>query len=114
MSGTPKHLDTVPDHVRRELIRDIEDEKWGVIKGHIWQDAMTYARQRLGMDNPTVYSLWGYVLECLEAGIPLRYVQLFEYDDRCGFEMRNADRRGLYIKLRYDDESQLILMSFHG
>jgi hypothetical protein len=114
MSGPPKHHDPVPDHIRQELIRDIDDEKWTVIKGHIWQDAVTYARQRLGMDYPTVESLWGYVLGCIECGAPLQYVQLFEYSDRCGFEMRNANGTGLYIKLRYDDESQLVLMSFHG
>ena len=115
MSDGPKHHDPVPDHVRQELIRDIDNEKWSTPKGHIWQDAVTYARRHLPeMGEPTVAALWEYVLQCLEGGVPLRYAHLIIIEDGCGFEMPNADGRGLYIKLRYDDESQLVLMSFHG
>ena len=114
MSDGPNHHDPVPDPVRQELIRDIDNGKWSTPKGHIWQAAVGYARRQLPeMGNPTVAGLWEYVLECLESGVPLRYAHLTVIKDGCGFEMPNANGRGLYIKLRYDDESQLVLMSFH-
>ena len=103
----------VPDDVRHELIDAIERGK-RLIRGVVLAGGLEYAKRHLGIEHPTAASLWEYVLDRRRSGYPLRYVRLDDHPDRFDYAMRKADGVGLYTKLMFDDETNTVLMSFHG
>jgi len=104
--------DEVPDGVLQELIDAIEAEKRLFPKPLLVQ-ALDYARQHLSMENPTPAALWDYIVDRLREGGPWRYAQLDDYPLQFGYALRKADGRKLYLKLRFNDDSWVELMSFH-
>jgi hypothetical protein len=112
MSSAAQAGDLVPPDVRQELVDAIEAGKrlW---PRRVLQGALDYARQYLNMEHPTPAALWDYILERLQAPVPWRYAKLDDYPAQLGYALQNADGRGLYIKLRFDDESRVVVMSFH-
>jgi hypothetical protein len=112
MSSGPQPGDEVPDSVREELIEAIEAGR-RLFPGRILRQAEDYARQHLNMENPTEAALWDYIVDRLRVAGRWRYAQLDNFPDRFGYAMRNADGRGLYLKLRFDDDSHVVVMSFH-
>jgi hypothetical protein len=73
--------------------------------------ALDYARQHLNMENPTEAALWDYIVERLQEAGPWRYAQLDDFPLQFGYALRNADGRGLYLKLRFNDDAWVVLMS---
>lgn len=112
MSTGPQPGDEVPEGLLQELIDDIEAEK-RLFPGQPLKVALDYARRYLNMENPTPAALWDYYLDRLRVARPWRYAELEDYPDRLGYALKNADGRGLYLKLRYDDVSRVVVMSFH-
>jgi hypothetical protein len=112
MSSAPQAGDAVPEGVLQELIQAIEAEK-RLFPKRLLEIALAYARQHLDMENPTLASLWDYILGRLREAGPWRYAVLDDFPDRFGYALRNADGRGLYVKLRFDDDSRAVVMSFH-
>jgi hypothetical protein len=112
MSSGPQPGDEVPESVLLELIEAIDADK-RLFSKRLLVQALDYARQHLHMENPTVATLWDYVLERLRQARPWRYAQLDDFPDRFGYALRNADGRGLYLKLRFNDDSWVVFMSFH-
>jgi hypothetical protein len=113
MSSTPTPGDEVPEDVRQELIDAIESDR-RLFPRRILLGALDYARLHLDIEHPTSAALWDYILECLRVASGWRYAQLDDYPVQLGYAMKNADVRGLYLKLRFDDESRVIVMSFHN
>jgi hypothetical protein len=112
MAAAPEPGDVVPEEVRQELRDAIENDRH-LFPRRILQGALDYARAHLGMDNPTIASLWDYIYERLGAPVEWRYAQLDDYPFQLGYALRNADGRGLYLKVLCDDESRVVVMSFH-
>jgi hypothetical protein len=112
MSANPQPGDEVSAELRQELIEAIEAER-RLFPRRLLVQALDYARRHLSMENPTLAALWDYVLERLRVAGPWRYAQLDDFPNRFGYALRNADGRGLYLKLRFDDDSRVVVMSFH-
>lgn len=108
----PQPGDEVSDSVLQEVIEAIEAEK-RLFPRRILLQALDYARRHLSMENPTPAALWDYILGRLREAGPWQYAQLDDFPDRLGYALRNADGCGLYIKLRFDDNSRVVVMSFH-
>ena len=113
MSAVPQPGDDVPADVRQELIDAIDAGKRFISRA-VLAVGLEYAQRHMGMTHATPATLWTYVLDKLRTGFPLRYVQLDDYPLQFGYAMRNADGNRLYIKLRFDDDTNAVLMSFHG
>ena len=112
MSSTPSHGDDVPAWVLLELVEAIESERCHIPRP-VWEAASSYARSYLDMDFPTPTAIWDYLLDRLRHSTVWRYASLEDYHPAMGYFLRNADGRGLFLKLRFDDDSWVILMSFH-
>lgn len=112
MSSGPQHRDEVPEDVLQELIDTIEAEK-RLFPRRILLFALDYARRYLNVDNPTPAALWDYILDRLRVARPWLYFELEDFPHQFAYELRNADGRGLYIKLRFNDDSWVVVMSFH-
>ncbi len=112
MSSTPQPGDEVPESVLQELIEGIEADK-RLFPKRLLVQALDYARQHLNMENPTPAALWDFILERLRVARPWRYAKLDDFPDRFGYALQNADGRGLYVKLLFNDYSWVVLMSFH-
>jgi hypothetical protein len=112
MSSGPLPGDEVPDSVLEELIDAIEEGN-RLFPRRLLVQALDYARQHLSMEHPTEAALWDYVVERLRHGRRWRYANLDDFPHQFGYALRDADGRGLYLKLRFNDDSWAVLMSFH-
>ena len=65
------------------------------------------------MDYCTDFDLWDYIVDRLQIHRRWRYARLDEYYPSMGYALRRADGNRLYIKLRFNDQSEVELMSFH-
>ena len=97
------------DRVRQEMITAIEDRKYDFTQ-RAWHEGLDAFRTH--SENPSHEELIDYILELLKSGFPLRRVELHDRPGEEAHELKNADGRGLYIKLKYDWPS-VIVMSFH-
>ena len=112
MSSGPQAGDEVPEGLLQELIEAIEAGN-RLFPRRLLVQAFDYARLHLNMEHPTEAALWEYVLERLGQARPWRYAQLDDFPHQFGYALRNADGRGLYLKLRFNDDSWVVLMSIH-
>ena len=114
MAHAPQPGDVVPDDVLQELTDDIETGRC-VIPRPVFVTAVAYARRYLNMANPSDFELWDYIVDRLQITGRWQYAQLDEYYPypALGYALHRADGRRLYIKLRYNDQSRVELMSFH-
>jgi len=112
MHPSPEPGDEVPEGVLQELIVAIEAGN-RLFPRRLLLLAFDYAREHLDMDNPTAAGLWDFIVDRLGQSRPWRYAQLDDFPDRLGYALRKADARGLYLKLRFDDDSRVVVMSFH-
>ena len=113
MTTFPDPGDDVPGDVRQELIDAIDAGKRFTTRA-VLDVAFDYAQRRMGVPYPTPAWLWTYVRDKLASGFSLTYAQLDDYPFQLGYAMRKADGNRLYIKLRFDDDINAVLMSFHG
>jgi hypothetical protein len=90
------------DEVRRELIRQLE-----AAECEITEKAEREGRQALRryMAFPTQWAVYNYALQHLKANFPLHAVPQGDPPGSrgVGYEMRNVDGQGLYIKLKLED-----------
>ena len=93
MSITPQPGDDVPDDIRQELI-DAIDSRNRAVSEDVRDRAFIYARQHLGMEHPTLVTLWEYIMDRLQAGVQHSSVSTIE-------------RRGRNIHACEEDESSL-------
>ncbi len=101
--------DAASDAVRRELITAFESRKWEFTKRALREGLDAF---RSHSENPSDEEMVDYILDLLEAGCPLHRVELHDPPYGEAHEMKNADGRGLYIKLKLD-WPYVIVMSFH-
>jgi len=101
------------EEVRRDMIEAIEQDKWEFTKRALREGLDAF---RELAENPSETAMIDYILEFLEAGFPLRCIEMKDPPYGKGYEMidtrRRADGRGLYIKLRFD-WPYVIVVSFH-
>ncbi len=112
MSSDPQPGDEVRESILHELIEGIDTGR-RLFPRRILLTALDYTRRHLGVENPTDAAIWDYISERLRNARPWRYAELDDFPDRFGYALRNADARGLYLKLRFDDDSRVVVMSFH-
>jgi hypothetical protein len=97
------------DAARREIIAAFEAGKWEFTKRAL-REGLDAFRQH--SENPSDEELVDYIRDMLEAGLPLKEVDLHDPPHGKAHELLNADGRGLYIKLKLD-WPYVIVLSFH-
>jgi len=97
------------DSVRRDIIAAFESGKWEFTKRALREGLDAFRKHS---ENPSDYEMVDYILDLLESGFPLCRVDLRDPPFGEGHELRNADGRGLYIKLKLE-WPDVIVMSFH-
>ena len=113
MSAIPQPGENVPAKVRQELIDAIDAGK-RFISRTVLVVALEYAQRHMGIAHPTPAWVWDYVRDKSATGFTLKYARLDDFPHQLGYAMRKVDGTRLYIKLRFDDDTNTIMMSFHG
>ncbi|MCI0463002.1 MAG: hypothetical protein L0Z62_39145 [Gemmataceae bacterium] len=104
--------DLTLDEARQRLIELIEADEWEITDSAV---ADGFARLRATGDYPTQWKLVKFTLQLLKDGFPIHAVPLGEPPGSLGvgYVMNNADGRGLYIKLKIEEDRVAQLLSFH-
>ena len=112
MSPTPQPGDIVPNEVLHDLIDDIR-RRHRLFPIRLQAIALQYARQYLRLGQPSESALWDYIVDRLQLAGNWYYADLEDYPNRFGYAITNADGVRLYIKLMYDNQSRVRVLSFH-
>ncbi len=104
--------DEASAEIRAELVRLFEQDDWR-LTGRAEADGKAILAERR-YKPPTQWGICEYILDQLRAGTRLTETGMGEpkYSRGVGWEMRNADGKGLYIKLKIEDDEVRVL-SFH-
>jgi hypothetical protein len=97
---------------RQRLIELIEADEWE-ITGSAIKDGFDVLRST--GEYPTQWKIVKYVLDLLKSDFPIHAVGLGEPPGSAGvgYVMNNADGRGLYIKLKVEEDRTAWVVSFH-
>lgn len=101
--------DEPSDATRRDLIAAFASGKWEFTKRALLEGLDAF---RSHSEHPTAAEMADYILDLLEGGFPLCHVDLHDRPYGEGYELKDADGRGLYVKLKLD-WPYVIVMSFH-
>ena len=103
--------DLTIEEARQELIRLLDGGDYQ-IAGKAEAEGRRILKQ--SMEHPTQWAIVAFALDLLQSNFPLHAVPQGDPPGSrgIGYEMRNADGRGLYIKLKLEDD-QAWLISFH-
>lgn len=103
--------DRTIEEARQELIRLLEADEYE-ITGKAEAEGRRILKQH--MDHPTQWAVIEFALKLLKSSFPLHAVPQGDPPGSrgIGYEMRNADGRGLYIKLKLEG-GKAWLISFH-
>jgi hypothetical protein len=104
--------DIVPAEVLQELADEIEGGN-RLFPPRLLGIAFDYARRYLRMDQPSESDLWDYIVDRLQLVGNWYYADLEVFPDRFGYAIINADGIRLYIKLMYDNQFRVRVLSFH-
>jgi hypothetical protein len=104
--------DPVSPQVRAELVRLLEEDDWRMTT-RAETDGKTILLERR-YKQATQWGICEYILEKLKTGFPLRETGMGEPKGSrgIGYEMKNVDGDGLYIKLKIE-EGEVWVLSFH-
>ena len=105
--------DMLPHEVLQELAEEIERGN-RLFPPRLLRCTQDYANQHLQhLGEPTPSTLWEYIVDRLQLTGRWYYADLQDYPNRFGHEIIEANGSRLYIKLNYDNQSRVRVLSFH-